>query len=172
MAVSGRAQDVLEVLPDGCVLYADSEHHLSFQLPRTAVLPCSALLTIHEQLWNTRCDINFETRMLHIHFNTAAHDTMVPGSPRAVELNAVTASEKQAAEMASSLGCIDYDNLLPSMRIATEGDTTTLYLGRLLHISHNALEQQLSTPCTEFAYHFLDQEIALHFLAMKKRQRT
>jgi len=172
MAVSSRAQDVLDLLPDGCVLYADSEQHLSFQLPRTAVLSSSALLTIHEQLWTTRCDINFETRMLHLHLNTDVYDPMVPGSPSAVDLNAVTVSEKQAAEMASSLGCIDYDHLLPSMRIATEGDTTTLYLGRLQHISHNALQQQLSTHCTEFAYHFLDHEIALNFVAKKKRQRT
>ena len=172
MAVSARARDILDLLPEGCVLYADSEQHLSFQLPRTAVLSSSALLTIHEQLWTTRCDINFETRMLHLHFNTAAYDPMVPGSPRTVDLKAVTVSEKQAAEMASSLGCIDYDHLQPSMRIATEGDTTTLYLGRLLHISHNALEQQLSAPCTEFAYHFVDREIALNFVAKKKRGRT
>ena len=172
MALSGRAHDVLEQLPEECVLYADTEHHLSFQLPRTAVLASSALHTIHEQFWTTRCDVNFETRMLHLHFDTTAYDPMVPGSPSAVDLKAVTVSEKQAAEMAASLGCIDYDHLLPSMRIATEGDTTTLYLGRLLHISHNALEQQLSAHCTEFAYHFQDQEIALDFVAKKKRQRT
>lgn len=144
------------------MVYTDTERAISFKIPRTAILT-SAMLDSCEV-----CDINFETRLLTVSLQPV--EPLSPHSPRPTDLKPVTVGEKQAAEMANSLGRIDFDNLVPTYRITSTADYTQLVIGRLLRIDNSALRRQLSADSIGYEYRMHDRECAVLFPAAKKRK--
>jgi hypothetical protein len=169
--MTGRACDILDLLPDGAVVFADSPTYLSFSVPRSGELTGDCLHGLYKQLYTTRVDVDFGTCMVGVHYNTDPFDLMERGSPiDTVELQADTESEHLAAAFAQSLGCIDYDNLQPRFTIETEGGVTSLLIARLHRVSHCALAAQLPPECTRVVYRFSSKDIAVHYAARKKRK--
>lgn len=173
MALSALAQDILQYLPTGTSVYTDHSTHVSVKLTRSAVLSSRDIGEIYNANGATGCDVNFETRMINIWFNnTTGMDPILPSSPRPPALEAATAGERHAAALANTLGTIDYDSLEPSWRLSTSGGTTALVISRLLHISHDTLQGQLSAHCTHLEYQMQDKTTRLYFAADKKRKMT
>ena len=171
--MAGRACDVQVMLPDGCIVFADNPTHMSFSVPRNGELTSECLIGLHDQLFTARVDINFDTYMVDVHHSTntdsALPDTDAFSTP--VVLAAETESERDAAEVARSLGCIDYDNLQPCFTIVTVGGITSLIISRLNRVSHSALAEQLPQKCREHVvYRFSSKDIAVHFPAHRKRK--
>ena len=170
---SRRAQDILQLMPEGTTVYTDESAHISAQLTERAVLASQEIRVMYSSMGVTGCDINFDTRMINIWFDDSAPtDTILPLSPRPPNLETATVGERHAAELANTLGTIDYDSLEPSWRLSTTGGTTALIIGRLLHISHDTLQRQLSAHCTHLEYQMHDKTTRLYFAADKKRKMT
>jgi hypothetical protein len=169
--MTGRACDILDLLPDGAVVFADNPTFLSFSVPHNGELTSDCLDGLYDQLFTTKVDIDFGTYMVAVHFNTEPFALLESGSPIAtVELKADTESERLAAAFARSLGCIDYDNLQPRFTINTEAGVTSLLITRLHRVSHCALAAQLPPECTRVVYRFASKDIAVHYAARKKRK--
>ena len=169
--MTGRACDVLDMLPDGAVLIADNSTYLSFSVPRNGELTSDCLDGLYEQLFTTKVDVDFGTCMVGVHYNTDPFELIEQGSPiNTVQLQADTESERLAAAFAQSLGCIDYDNLQPRFTIETEGGVTSLLISRLHRVSHCALAAQLAPECTRVVYRFDSKDIAVRYAARKKRK--
>ena len=169
--MTGRACDILDLLPDGAIVFADNPTYLSFSVPRNGELTSDCLDSMYDQLFTTRVDIDFGTYMVGVHFNTEPFALLESGSPIAtVELQADTESEHMAAALARSLGCIDYDNLQPRFTIDTECGVTSLLITRLHRVSHCALAAQLPKECTRVVYRFASKDIAVQYAAQKKRK--
>lgn len=162
MELSARASDILRKLPRESIVYTDNERAISFKIPRAAVLSSAMLSEL------ATCDINFETRMLTV--SLQALEPLSPHSPRPAELKPVTVGEKYAAEMANTLGRIDFDNLVPTYRIASTADHTQLIIGRLLRIDNSALRRQLSADSIGYEYRMLDRVCVVLFPVVKKRK--
>ena len=169
--MAGRACDILDLLPDGAVVFSDDPTFLSFTVPPNGELTSDCLDGLYDQLYTTRVDVDFGTRMVGVHFNTEPFALLESGAPiTTVELQADTESERLAAALAHSLGCIDYDNLQPRFTIETEGDVTRLMITRLHRVSHCALAAQLPRECTRVVYLFASKNIAVHYAVRKKRK--
>jgi len=169
--MTGRACDILDMLPDGAVLFADNPTYLSFSVPRNGELTSDCLDGLYEQLFTTKVDVDFSTCMVCVHYNTDPFELIEQGSPiNTVQLQADTESERLAAAFAQSLGCIDYDNLQPRFTIETEGGVTSLLISRLHRVSHCALAAQLGPECTRVVYRFDSKDIAVRYAARKKRK--
>jgi len=143
-------------------VYSDNDHTISFKIPRAAVIS-SAMLSPF-----ATCEINFENRMLIISLQPT--EPLSPHSPRPTELNPVTVGEKYAAEMANTMGRIDFDNLVPTFRITSTADHTQLIIGRLLRIDNSALRRQLSADSSGYEYRMLDRVCVALFPVVKKRK--
>jgi hypothetical protein len=139
-------------------VYSDNDHTISFKIPRAAVIS-SAMLSPF-----ATCEINFENRMLIISLQPT--EPLSPHSPRPTELNPVTVGEKYAAEMANTMGRIDFDNLVPTFRITSN----QLIIGRLLRIDNSALRRQLSADSIGYEYRMLDRVCVVLFPVVKKRK--
>ena len=169
--MTGRACDILDMLPDGAVLFADNPTYLSFSVPRNGELTSDCLDSLYEQLFTTKVDVDFGTCMVGVHYNTDPFELIEQGSPiNTVQLQADTESERLAAAFAQSLGCIDYDNLQPRFTIETEGGVSSLLISRLHRVSHCALAAQLAPECTRVVYRFDSKDIAVRYAARKKRK--
>lgn len=173
MALSTLAQDILRFMPADSTVYTDTSTHISVHLKQQAVLSNHDIRDMYSSSNAKGCDINFDTRMVHIWFGSErSAETILPASPRPPNLKATTVGERHALDIANTLGTIDYDNLEPSWRLSTTGDTTTLVIGRLYHISHDTLQAQLSEHCVSQEYQMHDKTIHMHFAAQKKRKMT
>jgi hypothetical protein len=170
MAVSKGASDIHALLGDHAELFVDSREEISFMLARQASITSATLLEIYEVLPHTRCEVNFDERMI-IFRQTDATETL-SRSPRPCELVGETVSEKHAVRMAATLGAIDFDDLVPSFTLSNEGDSTRLIIGRLLRVSHDTLVEQLSAQCTRFEYRMEKKQTVLHFATEKKRKAS
>lgn len=160
-------------MPTRTTVYTDESTHVSVHLPEGAVLSSHDIRELYSSLGATGCDVNFDTRMINIWFHDSGPpDTISPSSPRPPKLEITTVGERHAAELAKTLGTIDYDSLEPSWRLSTTGDTTALVIGRLLHVSHDTLQRQLSAHCTHLEYRMHDKTTRLYFAADKKRKMT
>lgn len=169
MELSNEARDILRLLPADAVLYEDSSSQISVRLQETDVLTSPAMAAIYDTIdGEVSSSIDFRTRMVCITFD--ARPPVLSSSPRASGLVSCTVGEQHAVDMANRMGAIDYDNLVPSWTMTTTGGDTTLVLGRLLRISHDALLRQLSPRCTRVEYRMHDQTTALYFAAEKKRK--
>ena len=162
-------------LPDGAIVFADNATYMSFSVPHDGELTRECLLGLHDQLFATRVDINFNTYMVGVHHSTTTlsvlPDTDTVSAP--VILAAETESEHDAAALARSLGCIDYDNLQPCFTIETVGDITSLIISRLNRVSHSALAAQLPRKCCDHVvYRFSSKDIVVQFAAHRKRKAT
>jgi len=164
MELSQRAHDILRALPRDSMVYSDDADIISVKLPRTAIVDDTALSHFGD------CEIDFETRLLTISLHEV--EPFSPRSPRppAQPLDPVTTGETNAASMANTMGRIDFDNLVPSFRLSSVGEHTTLVIGRLLRVSNSALRQQLPSSSTHYEYRLQERVTVVFFPAAKKRK--
>lgn len=163
MELSQAASDILGTFPRDTVIYQDSAAQVHVKVPRESTLDGSTLHRWHNVV------VDFRSRMVTVHLEEHS-EPLCPSSPRPCTLEPTTASEHRAADMASAMGRIDLDDLLPSFSIESSGGTTRLIIGRLLRVDDSALRRHLSVHATHYRYHMEARQIVVHFAMDKKRK--
>lgn len=165
MPLSENAIDVLDQLPQDCVLYDDGKEFVKVKVPTNTTIFSEMI-----SRWNN-VTVNFKTRILTICVdNTIPPSTRIQGSPRKSGLKPETEGERQAAAMADKMSCVDLDCLVPSFSLSSTPDHTTLKIGRLLRVNDDLMRLELPDTAEGYAYCMRNKETVVFFPSDKKRK--
>lgn len=170
MALSHAAQDVLRVLPDGSLVELDElPTKLSIAVPDTTILSAGTMDRMLQCFtYDVFAIVDFERSTVELTNTKATFKKMAPLN---FQLTATTESEKIAVRFANRMDVIDFDFLVPELRISNTDECTLLHISKLLRISHHALADQLEESST-LQYNMDTQEIILTFPKTNKRKRS
>lgn len=164
MGLTETAIDVLRALPTNSLVCADGEDEIVVRVPPSTVLKREHMSKLHHHTI-----VELDTCLLRVLLSEDKLDEL-PTSPRPCTLTACTVSERQAADMANEMGCIDLDQLVPNYTISTSGNVTSLRINRLLKIDDECLAKYMSTHATGYEYSFRDKQVRVFFDGTKKRK--
>jgi len=142
MAVSGAARDIRAALGDGAYVDRDTTNHISLEVPNLRWLSEETIDTIAGMFRGHRdcpihCGVDLESSVVNLKAGGCTFDE--PAKPRKTGLVGTTESEKMLVQVASSLGTIDFDDLIPVFELHDSDQHSILHILGLLHVSHDSL---------------------------------
>ena len=165
MPLSEAALDILESLPKDTVLYDDGKEFIKVKVPVDSIITGKMLRPWHN------ITVNFRTRVLTICISTETSPQMQSkGSPRKSQLKPETESERLAAKMADSMGCVDCDCLVPDFALVTNSNDTILKIRRLLRVDDDLIRLEIPSAAKGYAYCMKNKETLVFFACDKKRK--
>lgn len=167
MAISESATDILRALPADTILYDDTNQYIRVKVPRDSTIESTTIAR-----W-TGIVVDFRTQLITIQTSSDSVSSPrdpVDNSPRKSGLKPQTESERTAAAMADSMGCIDCDNLVPSYELQSTHASTQLLIGRLLQVNDDALRDHLPVQATHYVYNMKKRVTIVHFSSDRKRK--
>ena len=142
MTQKQATQDILTALGDSTYVVNDTEQHLQLEIPNHPGVTGDTLERIKMLFCNNRavsvnCSIDFENSAIHLTTTATTFADRINQS--SVNLNAITESERELCEIAQNMGTIDYDDLVPQLKLGNNDNYTYIEISDLLHVSHNAV---------------------------------
>ena len=173
MSLTQEAVDVLRTLPSGGKTYVmtDTDNVLQVGLASDSCIS-SRQLEDARQAWSTSPSvISVNLDACEVMFcRGSAEIEHVPCS--SVLPDATTASEKKAVELASRLGVIDFDDLLPEYELRTHEAHTELNVSGVMRVNHNILQHYTQTEKCTLTYRFKQSDVCILFDRENKRKRV
>ena len=172
MPLTREALDVLSVIPEqhNAFVEIDTDIHLCIGLPQCTEISGETIEDMRDTWNKPHSAVSVDLQSCKVHLKQVATDT---ASVRCncVLPKAVTASEKKAVVLASKLGIIDYDDLIPQYKLLTCDKYTELNITGVLHIKHDAIQRHVEPDGLLLAYKLANREIAVLFARENKRKR-